>query len=454
MGVLDAFVVTIALPTIEGDLAANAAELQLMIVGYILPYAGLLIVGGRVGDRRGHGPVFVFAVAGFALASVACSLAPSAAALIVARVAQGTCAGFMLPQVLALIRTIFTDAPARLKAMGYYAATLGLAAMSGHFIGGVIIALAPGGWTWRAIFLVNVPLALLSIVVGARILPRAPSAAATTLDWPSAVLQIAAVGSCLCAIILGFDRRGSPNALLTVSALVAIAVATAALFGRRQKTAAGAGREPLMPPRLLGDPDFRAGLLAVVLYYLAACLQIILVYHLQASLGLSPLEVALVFLPYTASFSLVSFRAAALLDRLGPDGVWRALALSMVPLVLLAAAILFVGPKQVPVVVATLLLVMGSLQGLVAGPMLGAVLGRIDPADAGVGSGILLTGVQFANAAGIALIGGLFFLLNRVDPSTPELSAATAILVCLPGVAAAAALLRSLNRRRPPYPTE
>jgi Na+/melibiose symporter-like transporter len=195
-------------------------------------------------------------------------------------------------------------------------------------------------------------------------------------------------------------------------------------------------------------------LLAVLLYYLAACLQIILVYHLQASLGLSPLEVALVFLPYTASFTLISFRAAALLGRLGPDGVWRALALSMVPLVLLAAAILFVGSEHVPVVVASLLLVMGSLQGLVAGPMLGAVLGRVDPADAGVGSGILLTGVQFANATGIAVIGGLFFLLNRLDPSTPELSAAAAILVCLPGVAVAAALLRSFNRGKLSRPAE
>jgi hypothetical protein len=126
--------------------------------------------------------------------------------------------------------------------------------------------------------------------------------------------------------------------------------------------------------------------------------------------------------------------------------VWQALALSIVPLILLAAAILFVGSRHVPVVVASLLLVMGALQGLVAGPMLGAVLGRVDPADAGVGSGILLTGVQFANAAGIALVGGLFFLLNRSEAFTPQLSAATAILVCMPGVAVAAALLRLLNR--------
>jgi MFS family permease len=352
----------------------------------------------------------------------------------------------MLPQVLALIRTIYQDAPARLKAMSYYAATLGLAAMSGHLIGGLIIAWAPGGWTWRAIFLINAPIALLSVTLGARVLPGIASNLLPIVDWASAALQFVAVGSCLCAIILGFNEGWSERGVLLLSTLLATSVAAAIFFIWRQKARIRLGREPLMPPRVLGDPGFRTGLLAVLFYYLAACLQVILVYYLQASLGLTPLRVAFVFLPYVAMFSLVSFRAAALLARLGPQAVWRALALSLLPLALLVGAIVLVDGRWVPAAVAAILFVMGGLQGLVAGPMLGAALGRVDPADAGVGAGILLTGVQFANATGVALVGGLFFLLNKLNPAVPELSAAAAIVVCMPGVAAAAVLLRSLNR--------
>ncbi len=449
MGALDAFVVIIALPTIKADLGATAAEVQMIIVAYVVPYAGLLIVGGRTGDRYGYRRVFLIALTGFTVASVGCSLAPSAPALILARAVQGVAAGFMLPQVLALIRSVFEDASARQRAMNSYSAVHGLAAVSGHMVGGMLIAFAPADWSWRTIFVVNVPLAALSLILGARVLPRLMSSLGHVIDWLSALLQIVAVAAFLGVAMLGAGQDATSTGTPWLVSLLFVGVVSGAAFARRQKLLVRRGLEPLMPPRLLLDPAFRAGLIAVLSYFLSAGIQVILVYHLQSAAGLAPIKVALVYLPFFAAFSIVSFRAASVLKRLGQDAVWQAMVISVLPIAALGAVLLLLPERQLPAAIAAILLVKGCLDGVVMGPMFGVVLSRVAVADAGVGSGILLTGLQFAYAGGVALVGGVFFWLLRLWPSTPQIAAAASILLFIPGVLTAAGLLKTLSSPKP-----
>ncbi|MFL1376822.1 MFS transporter [Nocardiopsis protaetiae] len=171
MELLDATIVGVAAPAIAADLGANEAVLQWTVAGYTLAVGAGLITGGPLGDRYGRRRLFLLGLAGFGAASAACGLAPDPWTLVAGRVAQGLAGGLMIPQVFGVIRASFAP-QARGRALGAYGAVLGLASVAGPLLGGFLVEADLFGLGWRAVFWVNVPIALAGLVLGARLLPE------------------------------------------------------------------------------------------------------------------------------------------------------------------------------------------------------------------------------------------------------------------------------------------
>jgi MFS family permease len=178
---LDFFVVTIALPSIRDDLGARAAELQLVVAGYGIGFAVSLITGGRLGDIFGRKRVFLLGMGGFALASALCGLAVNPTMLIASRVVQAVTAAALTPQVLAIIRITFAPQE-RAFAIGLYGTSMGFASIVAQVVGGSLVSLDLFGWSWRPIFLINVPIGLLAIGAGARVLRESRMERRPSLD--------------------------------------------------------------------------------------------------------------------------------------------------------------------------------------------------------------------------------------------------------------------------------
>ena len=187
---LDFFIVNVALPTIDRDLVAGPATLELFVAGYGIAYAVLLVLGGRLGDLFGRRRLFIAGSLAFGLASLACGLAPTALALVGARVAQGAAAALMLPQALATIQSA-TEGERKARAMGIYGAVGGISVVIGQVVGGVLLSANLFGTGWRFIFLVNVPVALVAAVLALRSVPETRSANPAKVDLPGTGLTMA-----------------------------------------------------------------------------------------------------------------------------------------------------------------------------------------------------------------------------------------------------------------------
>src|SRR6266700_6759579 len=202
MPIMDFFITNVALPSISASLHASGAELELVIAGYGVSYAALLVLGGRLGDRYGRRRVFLGALIGFTLASLACGLAPSAGFLIGARIVQGAAAALLIPQVLATFHHTL-EGERKARAMALYGATSGIAAVVGQIIGGLLVSADIAGTSWRPIFLVNVPVGVLVLLVAARIVPTTRSPHPVGIDVPGTILFAATLTALLVPLTEG-----------------------------------------------------------------------------------------------------------------------------------------------------------------------------------------------------------------------------------------------------------
>src|SRR5215218_4373685 len=192
MDLIDLTIVNVALPTIRTDLGASGTQLEWVISGYMLAFAAALIVSGSFGDLLGRKRIFVGGIAAFGLASLAAGLAQTPDELIAARVVQGVAAAAMIPQLLGTFRTIF-DREERGKVFGIYGAVLGFASAIGLVLGGVLTDADLFGWGWRTVFLVNVPVALISLVAAIRVVPETSNPEAGRPDLLGAGLLAASI---------------------------------------------------------------------------------------------------------------------------------------------------------------------------------------------------------------------------------------------------------------------
>src|SRR5882672_3161658 len=213
---LDAFIVNVAIPTIAVELRASAAQIEAVIAIYLIAYATLVVTGGRLGDIYGTKAVFIAGVAGFTVTSLWCGLAQSGPELILARLAQGATAALMVPQVLATLHLLFSDA-SRARAFGIYGIVLGLAGAAGFLLGGLLVTLDLAGLGWRVVFFVNVPFGLMIIAAALRIMPSVPRRAGTRLDVPGAIVLFAGLLCLIGPLLFGHDLHWSPWVWLTMA---------------------------------------------------------------------------------------------------------------------------------------------------------------------------------------------------------------------------------------------
>ncbi|WP_406402537.1 MFS transporter [Streptomyces sp. NBC_00879] len=405
---IDFFIVNVALPTIDHDLAAGPALLELVIAGYGLSYAVLLVLGGRLGDMFGRRRLFLVGMAAFGVTSLACGLAPDAWTLVGARVAQGAAAALMLPQVLATIQSA-TAGPRRARAMGLYGATAGLSMVAGQILGGVLVAADVAGSGWRAVFLVNVPVVLIGLVLAARSVPRTRSAHPAPVDVPGTVLLAVALLTLLAPLTEG---RAAGWPLWTWVALAVFPLAAVAFY-RVERHADRQGRTPLVPPSLFGLLSLRRGLALVLPFSIGfGGFMFVIAVALQQGLGMGAVASGLALVPMAVAFFGASLAGPRLVVRYGTRIVTAGSVLQAVGIALLVLTVRRDWPDVGFLELMPGVALAGFGQGLQLPVIFRLVLSEIPAERAGVGSGVMVTTQQSALALGVATLGSLFLSLT------------------------------------------
>jgi EmrB/QacA subfamily drug resistance transporter len=410
---LDFFIVNVAIPAIQSDLRASAADIQWVVAGFGLALAGSLILAGRLGDMFGRRRVFALGLAAFTLASVACGLAPGAEALIVGRVAQGVAAALMGPQVLALLRTIYSG-PAQARAFSMYGLTLGIGAVFGQLIGGLLIRADLFGFGWRSCFLINLPVGLVALALVARAIPESRAPRRPGLDPLGVTLVCAALVALVLPLIQG-RAQGWP---LWTWLCLAGAAALFTLFGAHQRQLGAVGGDPLVPAALFRDRAVTAGFLAQLVFWSGqGSFFLILALYLQQGRGLSALVSGGIVVVIGASYLVASSRAHRIQERLGNRTIPLGALIMAAGLGALWLATHEIGVGGGVWWLAPGLLIDGVGMGMAIVPLTSNVLTRISPALVGSASAVIATTQQVGGALGIALIGIVFY--DHVELARP-----------------------------------
>ncbi|GAA2263895.1 MFS transporter [Streptomyces amakusaensis] len=384
MALLDSTVVNVALPRIGEDLNADMAVLQWTVNAYMLSLAGLILLGGALGDRYGRRKVFVVGVVWFAVGSLLCGIAPSGETLVLARAFQGIGGALLTPGSLALIQASFHPDD-RSRAVGLWSGLGGVGAAVGPFVGGWLVD-GPG---WRWVFLINVPLAALCVPVALRHVPesRDPRAHGKGFDILGAVLGAAALTLVTYALIAPAWWAGAAG---VVVGAVFIAVE------RRRP-------DPMLPLSIFRSRLFTAvNLVTLCVYAAFGGFFFLVALQLQVVSGYSPLQAGVALLPTTVLMLLFSARSGALAERIGPR-----IPLTVGPLLCAAGMLLMLRVGERPSYVADVLpalLVMGLGMVTLVAPLTATVLASVDTARAGIASGV---NNAAARAAGLLAVAAL-----------------------------------------------
>jgi MFS transporter, DHA2 family, methylenomycin A resistance protein len=385
---IDVSAVNVALATMGRDLHAATAGLQWVVDGYTLMFAALLLSAGALSDRIGARRGYVIGVAGFTLASVACGAAPSLGVLTGARFVQGCAAAMMLPSSLALIRQAFPDPAARARGVALWTTAGSFAVAAGPAIGGVLVST----WSWRGIFLINVPAGLCALALLAGV-PRSPRLPAG-LDLPGQLTALLALGGFTYAIISGgASGYTSPRALVAF----AVALIAAAVFLLVESHASS----PVVPLSLFRG---RAPLTVIgtgfainVAWY---GIVFVMGLYVQQIRGASALAAGLMFVPMAIGIMIANLYSHRLASRAGPAA----------PLVtgLVVTAVALIGLLWAgPVWQTALLMIPFGLVGLSIPTLITVLLEHVPAAQAGLAGGVLNASRQMGSATGVALFGGL-----------------------------------------------
>ena len=405
MAGFDIWAVNVAAPSLQRDLHVSDAALQLIVGGYAFMYASGMVTGGRLGDLFGYKRLFMVGVVAFALASLACGLAPTAGVLVAFRLVQGLTGAVMVPQVVALITASF-PARERSRALGWYGATMGLGFVSGQILGGGLIQANVLGLGWRAIFLVNVPVGVLAVIVASIVVPAARGQRRPRLDPLGAAGVSGGLALALVPLTLGRDEGWPVWTWVSLAAALPVLAATVAW----ERRLARRGGDPLLDLTLFRDRAFSAGLLLnfAVLFFFGSFM-FVLTLLLQSGLGLSPLHAGIVNLPLALTFIAMTLYGPKAAARLGPRSITVGAVLAALGVLVLAVTALRAGGQLTGWETAPGTALIGLGQGLMVPSLMGAVLSHVRPDQAGAAAGVLTTTQQFAIASGVAIIGAVFY---------------------------------------------
>jgi EmrB/QacA subfamily drug resistance transporter len=390
MAFLDSTVVNVALPKIGEDLHASTSALQWILNGYLLSLASLILLGGSLGDRLGRRLIFQVGIGIFTAASLLCAVAPTVELLIFARLLQGIGGALLTPGSLAIIEASFRPAD-RARAIGAWSGLGGVATAFGPLLGGWLIAAI----SWRAIFVINLPIGIFVALAASRHVPESRDPTATgKLDASGAALAAIGLGGSTYALIEAPEGGG---AAVAVTAVIGIA-ALIGFFVREHRAS-----DPMLPLGIFRSRQFSAAnAVTFVVYAALGVVFFLLVSFLQISMGYSPIAAGSASLPVTVLMLLGSARAGALAQRIGPR-----IPLTFGPLIIAAGLLLMLRINPGDSYLTTVLpavLVFGLGLTLVVAPVTATVLAAVDSSHSGIASGVNNAVARVAGLLAVAVV--------------------------------------------------
>ena len=417
MNVMDVTIVNVAMPTLKADFDASPNKIEWVVATYVFVFAVLLLPCGRLGDIIGRRKMFIWGVSVFTLASGLCGLAWSIDALIGARVLQGVGAAMMSPQAMALIPSLFSPKE-RGGAFSFFALAAGLASVSGPIIGGLLISGNIFGLDWRPIFLVNVPVGIVTVLLALRLVPDVPGNRGIGFDGIGIILA----GLALFAILLPLVEAPGIGWQLWMWPFVIAAPLLAVGFVLWQQRQAARNQAQLIPMVLLKRKSFLSGSFLVGLLFSGVPgFFLVMAIYLQDGFGLSPLWSGLTVTPYSVGILL----ASPVSNRLGNQYLRARIIIGALLLalaqVVLHFEVLAHNETYSWYAFAPILFCAGFGLGSTAGPLFQIALSGATGDDTGSASGASRAIQQVGSAFGIAIMGGLFFsALGDASPGARE----------------------------------
>ena len=435
LAMIDSTVVNVALAHIGAEFDAGFVALQWTVNAYTLTLASLILLGGSLGDHFGRRRIFVIGVVWFAVASLLCGLSPNVETLIAARALQGIGGALLTPGSLALISASF-HGPDRAAAVGAWSGLSGIAGAIGPFLGGWLVE-----WNWRAVFLINLPLAVLVVVVALRHVPESRDTESLPgLDISGTALAVLGLAG-LTYSLTGLSERGATPDLIVGLAVGILALVAFVLVERRSQ-------HPLVPPELFRNPTFTATNAVTLLIYAAlGVVFLLLVLQLQTVAGFSPLAAGTSLLPVTVIMLVFSARAGALAGRIGPR-----FPLTIGPLISAAGLLLMlrIGADATFLTdVLPAVVVFGAGLALTVAPLTATVLDSAPDRYAGSASGVNNAVARAAGLLAVAVIPGVAGIRgdDYADPASLEAGFRTAMVIGAALLVAASLLAFAVVRR-------
>ncbi len=391
---IDGSIVNIALPTLVNELHATSSQLQWIVDAYTIVFAGFLLIAGNTGDRLGRRRFFIIGLVIFGAGSLACSQVDSASALILFRGVQGFGAAFIMPATLSIIANVFTDERERARAIALWAGVSGFGVVIGPLAGGYLLE----HFWWGSIFLINVPVVILTIIGAMVFVPESKDAHAARLDILGALLSIVGLITLLFGVIEG-PSKGWTDPLVIGAFVVAVVSLVSFVFWERHTD------HPMLEIGFFSNPRFTAASIAVTFVFFAMFGSLFFVsQYLQFVLGYSALESGVALLPLAASLMIAAPASAKLVSVFGTKIVVT------LGLVLVAAALFvfsFVSETSGYPLVAVVLILVGAGMGLAMAPATESIMGSVPPEKAGVGSAMNDTTREIGGALGVAILGSI-----------------------------------------------
>ncbi|MFB8189345.1 MFS transporter [Microbacterium sp. NPDC055988] len=405
MDMLDATIVNVAGPSLESSLGTNALGLQWVIGGYALALGAGLILGGRLGDRYGRRRMFLVGLAAFTVASLLCSLAPTAELLIAFRLIQGAAGALLLPQGLGLLRENLSGAELAI-AFGIFGPALGLGGILGPIIGGGLIEADILGLGWRSVFLVNIPIGVVALIVAWRILPRRSGDRAVRIDMLGAAVIVASSG----ILVLGLTFGPELDWPVWAWACVAAGLAGFVIFGWQQRQLLARGGVPLVTATMFTRRAYTFGLVGIALFFSSLTgTQLVLTLFLQVGNGFSAGEAGLGNLPLALGSAVGgAISGAWLAEKIGRS----VLQLGAVTQ-LLGAGLLWIELQQPGDfsiwTIAPGIALFGVGGGAIIAALFSTILAAVKDDEIGSASGVLTAVQAIASAVGVAIFASVFF---------------------------------------------
>lgn len=412
--IMDLTKVNVALPAMQHALDATSTQLQLVVSGYVLTFGLALVPAGRLGDQRSRKTLFIVGLAIFTVMSVVAGLAPNATVLVIARLIQGIGAGIQMPQVMGTIQELFHGAE-RGRAFGIFGAIIGLSTAFGPTLGGVLVALGGGHDGWRWIFLVNLPLGVLTMIATLVFLPSVARKTREPLSMDP--VGIALFGIAVIALMWPFlfttgGASDDPNRWWVLLGFVAAVV----LFVRWERRYASTGRHPLIPLTLFRVTSFRNGAIVGALYFAAMpSLFLLGTLYLQDGLGLTAVQAGATTISFALVSAVTSWWGGVLVNRAGRLVIIIGLILMIVSVILLAVVALFVPEPAVPWVFVGVMALGGAGGGLVVSPNQALMLEHIPVSEGGLAGSVGQLGQRIGNAIGSAVGISIFYATMTVS---------------------------------------